>query len=157
LLTAPIERQGVPFDGKIGLLADRGNVLKRQAEMNFNDPMALRTGQVMVVDTSTDTIVMGPIGEFDTIEQVRLNEHFNRAVDRGSSQMGLALAQVVPEIVYGKICPAGCQLFHSLGNQVARVCLALTLFRKDGSDLFGKVGVFALHHVYLHILSCLLG
>jgi len=132
----------------MGLLADCGKVLKRQTEIDFDDAMTLCTGQVMVVGTSTDTIVVGPIGEFDTIKQTRLNEHFNRAVDRGSSQMGLALTQVVPEIVNGKIGSAGRQLAYPLRNQVAWACLTLTLFREGGSNLLSKQHVFALHHAY---------
>jgi hypothetical protein len=134
------------FDRKMGLLADRGHVLRRQTEIDFNNPMTLCTGQMMVVCTSTDTIVMSSIGEFDTVEQARLNEHFNRAVDRGSSQMGLALAQVVPEIVNGKIGSTGSQFAHALGNQVTGACLALTLFRKGSGNLLGRERIFALSH-----------
>ncbi len=71
------------FDVKVGLVTDRRELVGRKTDMHFYDTMALRTGQMMMVATATDTVVMRAIGKIDTIQQTRVDEHLQRAVEGG--------------------------------------------------------------------------
>jgi len=56
------------FNIKVSLGADGPDLLNWQADINFYDAMALCTGQVMMMRTTADPVVMGPIPELNTIQ-----------------------------------------------------------------------------------------
>ena len=80
----------MPFDGKIGLGADVGKLLIGQADIDLDDAMAVRAGEVMmVVLFATDTIVVRSVRELDAIEQTERDQFLYRTIDGGATQMWL--------------------------------------------------------------------
>lgn len=72
------------FNVKVGPVTDRRELVRRKTDIHFYDTMALRTGQMMMMATATDTVVMRAIGKINTIQQTRVDKHLQRAVEGGT-------------------------------------------------------------------------
>lgn len=65
------------FNIKMRLRTNSPDLLNGQTDINFYDTMALRTGQVMMVRTTTDPVVVTSITELDTIQQTYIHQHLD--------------------------------------------------------------------------------
>jgi hypothetical protein len=99
------------FDVKVRLGTDDSDLLSWQANINFDDAMTLRTGQVMMMRTAADPIVMRSIAELNTIQEAHIHQHLDRAIDRCATQTWLTLAQLLPEIINREIRSARCVFY----------------------------------------------
>ena len=122
------------FNIEVSLGADGSDLLNWQADINFYDAMALRTGQVMMVCTAADAIVMSPISELNTIQEAHIHEHLDRAIDRCTAQAWFTIAQFLPEIINREIRSARRIFYQSLGNELTWTCMTLTGLIKCGTD-----------------------
>src|SRR5579871_5206214 len=107
------------FNVKFRLTTNSINLLNGQADINLNDTMALCTGQMMMMGTAADTIMMSTIRELNTVQQPHIHQHLHRTIDRCPSQARLTLAQLLPEIINREIGTASSMLYQSLGNELA--------------------------------------
>lgn len=131
------ERDGVPFDREVSEGAESGELFGGQADIHVNHAMAGGAGQVMVVAVAAaDTIAVRAVGKIDAIEQAGVDQHFDGAIDRGSAQARLTLAQILPEIVHREITTALGQFTQALGDQAARASVALAFLVKHGVNFF---------------------
>src|SRR5579862_2771013 len=64
----------MPFNRKFRLFANGGNLLRRQADIDLDDAMAIGAGKVMVMHIATDAIVVRAISEIDTVEQAHIDK-----------------------------------------------------------------------------------
>ena len=81
------------FNDKVLLLPDARKLSIGQAEIDIDDAMALRAGEVVVVFVPVAyAVVMGAIRELDAGEQSPVHQLFNRAIDRGAAYARLVLA-----------------------------------------------------------------
>jgi len=88
-------------------LPDGRNHLRFQAEIQLDDPVALRAGEVMVVMIAlTQAERMRTVGELDPIEHLHLHELVDGPIDRCSPDMRVCVPQRLQELVGGK-CRAG--------------------------------------------------
>jgi hypothetical protein len=133
------------FNIKVSLGADDPDLLNRQTDINLYDTMALRTGQVMMMRTTADSVVMGPIPKLNTIQETHIHQHLDRTIDRCATQARLTIAQLLPEIINREIRSA-CRVFYQpLSNELTWTCMTLTGFIKCGTD-------FIRNHVCLAFL-----
>src|SRR5579872_5405519 len=65
---------GVTLDGKIGLFSHRGKLISGQANVYLDHAVALGAGQMVVMRPAAHAIVMGAIGELDTIQYPHAEE-----------------------------------------------------------------------------------
>lgn len=101
--TATKEFQRMAFQRKVGFERNSGEGFAWQAGLHFHDPMAARAGDMVVMTTTAHPIAMGAIAKFDPIQQTLFEQHFYGAIDRGASQPGIELFEVVPEFIGTKI------------------------------------------------------
>lgn len=94
--TATKDAEGVPFDGKAGLILKRGQLLPGQADIYFNYTVTIGAGQMVMMVAAADPVMARSIGKFDAVEQPSVEEHFYRAVDGCPSKVRLNLAQLLP-------------------------------------------------------------
>lgn len=117
------------FNYKVLLLPNARKLSSRQAEIDIDNPMALRAGKVVVVFVPTaHTIVMGTIRKLDAGEQAHSHQFFDRPVDRRAAYTRLILAKFLPEVLNGEICAAAFQFDQAFRDDFARACIALTHF-----------------------------
>jgi hypothetical protein len=64
----------VALNIKFRLVANSYELIYREADIHLYNPVALCTGQVMMVIITADTIVMRPIGKLNTIQQTHSNQ-----------------------------------------------------------------------------------
>jgi hypothetical protein len=93
---APKKGDGMTLDCEIGLFADRGKLIDGQADIYLDHPVTLRAGQVMMMGTPTNTIMMRAIGKFNALQQTRAEKHLNCAIDSRAPQTGFHLPQILP-------------------------------------------------------------
>lgn len=122
------------LDGEVRFLGEGGELLGRNAHIDSDHAVAGDAGQVVVVGISADPIAMRSIGKLDAVQQTGVDQHFYRAVDGCTPQTWLAVTEILPEIVHGKVSPAVRQLDQAFGNGSAWACIAPTLLVKDGID-----------------------
>lgn len=132
---APEKGDGVTLNCKIGLFADGGKLIDGQANINLDHQVTLRAGQVVVMSTPTNTIMMRAIGELNAIQQPQAKKRLNRAIDSCPSQAGFILPQILPQIINGEICPAVREFNQTFLDQAARTRIALAGFLKGGAYL----------------------
>ena len=114
------------FNDKVLLLPDAGKLSGRQAEVDIDNAMAPRAGEVVVVLASTtDAIVMSAIGKFDAGEQSHARQFFDRAVHGGAAYARLDLAEFLPQILNGEVCAAAFEIDQAFRDQFARARVAL--------------------------------
>lgn len=117
------------FNHKVLLLPNTRKLSSRQAEIDIDNPMALRAGKVVMVFVPTaHTIVMGTIRKLDAGEQSHRHQFFDRAVNRRATNAWLILAKFLPEVFNGEICAAAFQFNQAFRDDLARACIALTHF-----------------------------
>jgi hypothetical protein len=59
----------MPFDDKVGLFSNGGELVRGETDIDIDDTMALGAGQmVMVFASTTDTVVMRSVRELDAVE-----------------------------------------------------------------------------------------
>ena len=93
---APKKGDGVTLNCEIGLFADGGKLIDGQADIYLDHPVTLRAGQVMMVGTPTNTVMMRSIGKLYAIQQTHAKKRLNCAVDSCASQAGFNLPQILP-------------------------------------------------------------
>ncbi len=81
----------MPLNGKVGLAPDSHKLVGGQADINLNHAVAVRAGQVVMVVVGADAVMMRTIGELDTIQQARIDQHLHRTIDGGAAQARLLL------------------------------------------------------------------
>jgi hypothetical protein len=75
------------------LLPNGHELICGEADIDIDDVMALRAGQMVVVFASAaDTVVMRPICKLDPGEQLFIHQLFDRTVDCGSAYPWLGLS-----------------------------------------------------------------
>ena len=83
----------MPLNDKVLLLPNGCELIRGETEIDIDNAMALRAGEVVVMlASSTDAVVMRPISKLDADEQFPLHQLFDRSVDRGSTYPWLGLA-----------------------------------------------------------------
>jgi hypothetical protein len=83
----------MPFNDKIRLISNACELISRETDIDVDDAMTLRAGEVVVVLASTtDTVVMCPICKLNPGEQSHIYQLFDRTVDRGSAYTWLGLS-----------------------------------------------------------------
>jgi hypothetical protein len=127
---APKKGNGMTLDCEIGLFADGGELIDGQANIHLDYTVTLRAGQVMVMGTPTNTIVMRAVGKLNAIQQTHAKKHLNRAIDSRASQAGFVLPQILPQIINGEICPTVREFNQTFLDQAARARIALARFLK---------------------------
>ncbi|EFH86573.1 hypothetical protein Krac_7875 [Ktedonobacter racemifer DSM 44963] len=130
------EGEGVSLDGEISLVADLRELFFREADIYLDHAMTLVAGQVMVVAVPADAIVVRAIGEVDAVEQALIDELFYRAVDGRATQVGIIFANILPQVINGKIGFVLSELNEPLFDKPTRACATLTDFIERGTDLF---------------------
>ncbi len=99
----------MPFNDKVRLIPNGRELLCGEADLDIDDAMALRAGQMVVVlAVATDTVMVRPVRELDPGEQSSIHELFHRTVDRGSAYPWLDLSELLPEVLSGEIRATGC-------------------------------------------------
>jgi hypothetical protein len=117
--TAAKDAEGMPFDGKIGLVLKRGQLLPGKADIYFDHAMAICAGQVMMMIAAADPIMARPVSKLDAVEQARAEKHFDRAVDSCAPKARLNLAQLLPQSIGREIGPTGGERFQSFRDKLA--------------------------------------
>ncbi len=83
----------MPLNDKVRLLPNGRDLICGETDVDIDDAVALRAGEVVVVLVSiADTVVMCPVCKLDAGEQSPIHELFDRAVDRGSAYAWLGLS-----------------------------------------------------------------
>ena len=143
------------FDGEIGLVADRFNLLNWEANVNFDDTVAICAGQVMMVAATADAVMVRAVGELDAVQQADSDQHLNGAVDGGTSQARLALPQLLPQVIDGEVVATTCKLYQPIRDKLTRARLALARFGEGGANFFcnGMGTVFCIHRLHYNINS----
>ena len=81
------------LNDKVRLLPNGRELISGEADIDINNAVALRAGEVVVMlASSADAVVMRPISKLDADEQFPLHQLFDRSVDRGSTYPWLGLA-----------------------------------------------------------------
>ena len=130
VLAATEEGEGVSFDSKICLVANGGKLSFGQTDVHLFDAVAARAGEVMMVAISTDAVVMGAVGELNTIQQPHADQLLDRAVDCGASQAWLLRAHVLPQVVNCEISATLRQGYQAFRNKPSRAGITLAYFIK---------------------------
>jgi hypothetical protein len=125
----------VTLDCEIGLFANSGKLIDGQANIHLDHPVTLRAGQVVVMRTPTNTIMMRAIGELNTIQQTHTKKRLDCAVDSCTPQASFHLPQILPQIIDGEICPTVREFNQTFFDQAARARNALARFLKGGAYL----------------------
>jgi hypothetical protein len=132
---APKKGDRVTLDCEIGLFANSDELIDGQANIYFDHTVTLRAGQVVVMGSPTNTVMMCAIGELNTIQQTHAKKHLNCPVDSCASQARLSLPQILPQIINGEICPTAREFNQTFLDQAARARNALARFLKGGAYL----------------------
>jgi hypothetical protein len=83
----------MPFNDKIRLISNGCELIGWETDIDVDDAMTLRAGEVMVVLASiTDTIVVCPIRKLDPGKQTHIHQLFDRTIDGGSAYTWLGLS-----------------------------------------------------------------
>src|SRR5437763_3851627 len=76
----------MPFDDKVRLIPNRRKLISGETDIDIDDAMALRAGEVVVViASSADTIVMSTIRKINPCEQYHIQQLIDRKIDRVST------------------------------------------------------------------------
>lgn len=95
----------MPLNYKIRLVPYGRELISGKTNIDIDDAVALRAGEmVMVLVSTTHTIVMGPIGELNPGEQFHVHQFFDRAIHRCPAYSWLDQAELLPEIFHSEIC-----------------------------------------------------
>jgi hypothetical protein len=134
----------MPLNDKVRLIPNCHELICGEADIDIDDVMALRAGEmVMVFVSTTHTIVMGPIGELNAGEQCHAHEFFDRTIYRRPSYAWLDLAELLPEIFHCEIRATVGQFDQAIRNEFARACVALAHFIER------RVNFLRYHRVFL--------
>lgn len=79
------------LNGKTCLLTNGMKLLGGQADLYLNHSMALGTGQMVVMASPTDAVMVGSVCELDAIEQTCIDKNLYRAINGGPAQTRLFL------------------------------------------------------------------
>ena len=83
----------MPFDDKVLLGADSGELIRWKADVDINDAMATRAGEVVVVVAlPANTVVMRPVSKLDPRQQPRVHQLLHRTVDCSASNTRIILS-----------------------------------------------------------------
>ena len=83
----------MPLDDKVRLVPNGRELISGETDIDIDDAMALRAGEVVVVLASiTDKVVMCPIRKLNPGEQSHIHQLFDRTVDRGPTYTWLGLS-----------------------------------------------------------------
>ena len=116
----------MPFHDKVLLFANGRELSSGQTEIDIDDAVALRAGEVVVVVVSSaDAVVVGPIRKLNAGKQSFRHQLFDRTVHRSSADAWLDLADLLPEFLNGEIRAAAFQLDQAIRNEFARARVAL--------------------------------
>ena len=81
------------LNDKICLNPNVRKLIGGETDIDIDDAMALRAGEVVVVFVpTTDTVMMRPVRKFDPGKQSHIHQLFDRTVDRGSANTWLGLS-----------------------------------------------------------------
>ena len=82
----------MPLNDKVLLLPNGRELSSGQTEIDIDNAMTLCASEVVVVLVSTaDAVVMGPIGKLNASEQSPRHQLFDRTVDRRSADTWFGL------------------------------------------------------------------
>ena len=73
----------MPLNHKVRLVPNGHELISGETNIDIDDAVALRAGEMVVVLVSTThTIVMGPISELNAGEQSHVHQFFDRTIHR---------------------------------------------------------------------------
>src|SRR6185312_12094226 len=134
----------MPLDDKVRLIPNGHELICGQADIDIDDTMALRAGEMVVVLVSTThTIVMGPISELNAGEQSHLHQFFDRTIHCRPAYPWLDLAEFLPKIFHSEICAETGQFDQAIRNEFAWACVALAYLIES------RVNFLHYHHAFL--------
>lgn len=83
----------MPLNDKVRLIPDGRELISGETDIDIDDAIALRAGEVVVVLASTtDTVVVCPVRKLNPGEQSHIHQLFDRTVDGGSAYTWLDLS-----------------------------------------------------------------
>ena len=83
----------MPFNDKVCLVSNGCELISWETDIDIDDAMTLRAGEVVVVLTSiTDEVVVCPIRKLDPGEQTHIQQLFDRTIDSGPAYTWLGLS-----------------------------------------------------------------
>jgi len=116
----------MPLDDKVRLIPNGHKLICGEADIDIDDAVALRAGEMVVVLVSTThTIVMGAISELNAGEQSHVHQFFDRTIHRCPTYAWLDLAELLPEIFHREICAEAGEFDQAIRNEFARARVAL--------------------------------
>ena len=119
----------MPFNDKVLLIANGRELSSRQTEIDIDNAMTLCASEVVVVlASSADAVVVGPIRKLNAGEQSSRHQLFDRTVDRGSADAWLSLPELLPEFLNGEIRAEAFQLDQAIRDESPWTCVALACF-----------------------------
>lgn len=140
------ELKRVTVYGEIGCGRDRGKELGRQAGGDFDYPLTLCAGDMVVVRVATDSIAMCSIREGHPIEESPAQEKIYRSIHCRAPQVGINGLQVVPEVLRRKV-GATCRMRSQLpGDQAPRACSAQPHVLEGRQDARGDRSALSVIH-----------
>jgi len=118
------------FNGKIVLISDGSQLFHRQTQVDINDFMTLRTGQMMMVSPITDAVMMRAIRELNALQQPYLRQFLHRAKHCRATNVCVVLAQRLPQIIRREINATSSELNEVLSDEATLAGVALAQFVK---------------------------
>ena len=95
----------MPLNHKVRLVPNGRELISGETNIDIDDTMALRAGEMVVMLVSTAyTIVMGPISKLNAGEQSHVHQFFDRTIHCRPAYSWLGLAKLLPEILNREIC-----------------------------------------------------
>ena len=83
----------MPLNDKVRLIPNSRELISGKTDIDIDDAMAVRAGEVVVVLASfADTIVMCAIRKLNAGEQSPIYQLFDRTIDRGSAYTWFGLS-----------------------------------------------------------------
>jgi hypothetical protein len=134
----------MPLNHKVRLVPNGRELISGETNIDIDDAVALRAGEMVVVLVSTThSIVMGPICELNAGEQSHVHQFFDRTIHCRPAQAWLDLAELLPEIFHREICAEVGEFDQALRNEFAWACVALAHLVES------RVNLLCYHFVFL--------
>ena len=133
----------MPLNHKVRLVSNGRELISGETNIDIDDAVALRAGEMVVVLVSTTyTIVMGPISELNAGEQSHVHQFFDRTIHRRPAYSWLDLAELLPEIFHREICAQVGEFDQAIRNEFAWACVALAHLAESRVNLLRYHSVF---------------
>ena len=134
----------MPLNHKVRLVPNGRELISRETNIDIDDTVALRAGEMVVVFVSTThPIVMGPISELNAGEQSHVHQFFDRTIHCRPAYAWLDPAELLPEIFHREICAQIGEFDQAIRNEFAWACVALAHLVES------RVNLLRYHQVFL--------